>query len=41
MPLIPVLGRQKQGDVSEFKAALVYTARSRPARGTEEDPVSK
>jgi hypothetical protein len=26
VPLIPVLGRQRQVDLSEFKASLVYTS---------------
>jgi hypothetical protein len=27
IPLIPALGRQKQADICEFKATLVYMAR--------------
>lgn len=41
MALIPVLRRQKQGDVHQFKPDLVYTTRFRPTRATEEDPVSR
>jgi hypothetical protein len=32
--LIPVLGRQRQVDLSEFQASLVYRASSRIARAT-------
>ena len=32
MPLIPALGRQRQVDLCEFKASLVYRACSRTAR---------
>ena len=39
--VVPVLGRQKQGDLSEFKASLVYKASSRTARNTQRNPVSK
>ena len=35
MPLIPVLGKQRQTDLCEFKASLVYITSSRPARDTE------
>jgi hypothetical protein len=41
MPLIPALGRQKQADLCEFKASLVYKSSSRPARATQRDPVLK
>jgi hypothetical protein len=40
MPLIPALGRQRQG-ISEFKASLVYKVSSRMARPTQRNPVSK
>ena len=41
-PLIPVLGRQRQEDLSEFNASLVYKANSRTARTvTLRNPVSK
>ena len=36
MPLIPVLGRQRQ-----VKANLVYRERSRPVRATQTNPVLK
>jgi hypothetical protein len=38
MPLIPALGRQKQGD-GEFKASLVYRENSRTAKTTQRNPV--
>ena len=42
MPLIPALGRQRQVDLCEFKASLVYRASSRTARAvTQRNPVSK
>jgi hypothetical protein len=41
MPLIPELGRQKQVDLYEFKANLVYTVSSRTARGTQRNPTLK
>jgi hypothetical protein len=41
IPLIPARGRQKQGDICEFKASQVYIASSRLARATQSDPVSK
>jgi hypothetical protein len=34
VPLIPALWRQSQVDLCEFKASLVYIARSRTARVT-------
>jgi hypothetical protein len=40
MPLIPVLGRQRQG-ISEFKVSLVYRVSFRTARATQRNPVSK
>ena len=41
-PLIPALGRQRQADLSEFKASLVYNGSSRTARTvTQRNPVSK
>jgi hypothetical protein len=41
MPLIPALERQRQrqADLSEFKASLVYRASSRTARATQNNPV--
>ena len=42
MPLIPALGRQRQIDLCEFEASLVYKASSRTARAvTTKNPVSK
>ena len=41
MPLIPALGMQKQADVSEFKASLVYKMRSRTVRATQRNPAWK
>jgi hypothetical protein len=42
MPLILVLGRQRQVDLFEFKANLVYKGRVRTARAvTHRKPVSK
>ena len=40
-PLIPALGRQRQADLHEFEASLVYKS-SRTARTvTQRNPVSK
>jgi hypothetical protein len=41
VPLIPALQRQKQEDVWELEASLVYRASFRIARATWEDPASK
>ena len=42
MLLIPALGRQRQADLCEFKASLVYEASSRTARPvSQRNPVSK
>ena len=42
MPLFSALGRQKQEDLSEFKASLVYRVNSRTARTvTQRNPVTK
>ena len=42
MPLIPASGRQRQADLSEFKASLVNRASSRTARVvTQRNPVLK
>jgi hypothetical protein len=39
---MPALGRQKQGDLCEFEASLVYKASSRAARAvTRGNPVLK
>ena len=41
-PLVPALGRQRQADLSEFEASLVYQASSRTARiVTQKNNVSK
>jgi hypothetical protein len=37
-PLIPALGRQRQG-ISEFEASLVFRVSSRTARATQRNPV--
>jgi hypothetical protein len=39
MPLIPALRRQRQVDLCEFEASLVYTASSRTARVTQRNSV--
>ena len=41
IPLIPALGRQRQVDLCEFKASLVYRVVSRTARAKQRNPVSK
>lgn len=35
MPLILVLGKQRQAKLSEFKTSLVYRKSSRTTKGTE------
>ena len=40
-PFIPALGRQRQVDLWEFKASLIYTATPRTARAIQRGPVSK
>ena len=41
-PVIPTLGRQRQAELSEFKASLVYKASSRTIRTvTQRNSVSK
>ena len=40
-PLILILWRQRQADLCEFKASLVYRASSRTARATQRNPVLK
>ena len=35
MPLIPALWSQRQVDLKEFEASLVYTVSSKPARATQ------
>ena len=39
--LILALGRQRQEDLCEFEASLVYRASSKTARATQRNPVSK
>ena len=42
MPLIPALGRQRQADLSELEANLVYIVSSRTAKTiTQRNPVFK
>jgi hypothetical protein len=41
MPLIPTLRRQKEVDLCEFEANLVYRVSSRIARATQNNPDSK
>jgi hypothetical protein len=41
MPLMPVLGSQRQADICEFEASLVYSASSRIASVTQRTPVLK
>ena len=41
MPLFPALGRQRQADLSEFKASLFYRVSSRTARDTQRNSVSE
>ena len=41
MPLIPALGRQRQGDLCEFEANLVYKVNSRTDKGYTEKPYLK
>ena len=38
MPLIPALRRQRQADLCEFKASLVYRDSSRTVRAVTERP---
>ena len=41
MPLIPELRRQRQVDLSEFEASLVYIASSRTAKAAQRNPASE
>jgi len=41
MALIPALGRQRQADLCEFGASLVYRESSRTARATQKNLVSE
>ena len=38
-PLIPTLEKQRQADLYEFKASLVYRVSSRIPRATQRNPV--
>jgi hypothetical protein len=40
-PLILALGKQRQEDLCEFQASLVYRVSSRIARSTQRNPVSR
>ena len=41
-PLIPASGRQRQANLSEFEASLVYKVSSRTgSKATQRNPVSK
>ena len=41
MPLIPALEKQRQADLCEFEASLVYRASSSIARAIHGNPVTK
>jgi hypothetical protein len=41
MPLIPALGRQRQGDLYKFEASLVYRVSSRTAKPTQKPCLEK
>ena len=41
MPLIPTFGRQRQADVYELRAGLVYRVSSSTASATQRNCVSK
>jgi 3-polyprenyl-4-hydroxybenzoate decarboxylase len=41
MLLIPAFRRQRQVDLCEFQASLIYTVNSRTARAIQRNPVSK
>jgi hypothetical protein len=41
MPLMPTLGRQRQVELCEFKASLVYRVSSRTAKATQRNPFLK
>ena len=40
-PLVPALGRQRQVDLCQFEASLIYRGSSRTARATQRNLVSK
>jgi hypothetical protein len=39
--LLSALGRQRQADLCEFEASLVYRVTSKTARGTQRSNISK
>lgn len=39
MPLVPALRKQRQVDLCEFEASLVYKVSSRTAKATQRHPV--
>jgi hypothetical protein len=41
MSLIPALRRERQADLCDFEASLVYRVNSRTSRGTQRNPVLK
>ena len=41
MPLAPALGRQRQADLREFRASLVYRVSSRTARSVTQRTLSQ
>ena len=41
IPFISALGRQRQRNLREFKASLVYRASSKTTKATHRDPVLK
>ena len=41
LPFNPILGRQKQVDLRDFKASLLFTVNSRTARATQRSSVTK
>ena len=40
-PLVPVLGRQRQEDLCDLEASLVYRVSAMIAKDTQRNPVSK
>jgi hypothetical protein len=41
MLLVPALGRQRQADIYEFGASMVYKVSSRTAKATQRNSISK
>jgi hypothetical protein len=39
--LVVAFGKQRQSDISEFEASLIYRVSSRTARATQRNPLSK